>query len=78
MKLATLRTDHPDGELVVVSRDLTRISRVKDIAPTLQPALDRWAESAPKLRSKYRALNESRSGEKFEQRQAASLYEKVA
>ena len=72
MKLATLRTEHPDGELVIVSRDLTRMSRVKDIAPTLQAALDRWAEIAPKLRAKYRALNENVSGEKFDPRQAAS------
>ena len=31
MKLATLRTDKPDGELVVVSRDLTGMHRVRDI-----------------------------------------------
>ena len=46
MKLATLRGRGPDGELVVVSRDLTRMARVGDIAPTLQAALDRVCEFA--------------------------------
>ena len=36
MKLATLQNGKPDGELVVVSRDLTKMARVADIAPTLQ------------------------------------------
>ncbi|MEZ5594811.1 MAG: fumarylacetoacetate hydrolase family protein [Pseudomonadales bacterium] len=41
MKLASLRGGR-DGELVVVSRDLTRAVRVPDVARTLQVALDDW------------------------------------
>ena len=35
MKLATLKTGKPDGELVVVSRDLKRMARVPDMAPKI-------------------------------------------
>jgi fumarylacetoacetate (FAA) hydrolase len=57
MKLASLRSSKPDGELVVVSRDLTRMSRAHDIAPTLQAALDDWSRLRPALEERYRALN---------------------
>jgi hypothetical protein len=43
VKLATLRTAKPD-DLVVVPRDLARMIRADDIAPTLQAALDAWAD----------------------------------
>lgn len=56
MKLATLRSARPDGELVVVSRDLARMARAADIAPTLQAALDGWAEARPHLAQRYDAL----------------------
>lgn len=56
MKFATLRTNKPDGELVVVSRDLTRMSRVRDIAPTMQAALDDWARVKPLLDARYQSL----------------------
>src|SRR5262245_42597201 len=49
MKLATLRNGTRDGRPVVVSRDLTRCAAAGMIAPTLQAALDRWAEVAPLL-----------------------------
>ena len=50
MKLATLRNGSRDGQLVVVSRDLTRALPVQKIAATLQEALDNWARCAPLLR----------------------------
>ena len=37
MQLATFRTSSPDGELIVVSRDLARMARATSIAPTLKP-----------------------------------------
>ena len=40
MKFATQRTSHPDGELVLVSRDLSTTVSVGDIAATLQEALN--------------------------------------
>lgn len=42
MKLATLRGTGPDGELFVVSKDLTRAVSARDFAPTLQTALEHW------------------------------------
>ena len=60
MKLATLRGRGPDGELVVVSRDLTRMARVGDIAPTLQAALDDWRQVKPLLAIRYHALIEGK------------------
>jgi fumarylacetoacetate (FAA) hydrolase len=60
MKLATLRGCGLDGELVVVSRDLTRMARVGDIAPTLQAALDDWGQVKPLLAIRYHALIEGK------------------
>ncbi len=48
MKLASLKHGR-DGQLVVVSKDLSRATLAGDIAPTLQAALDDWAQVAPKL-----------------------------
>ena len=71
MKLATLRTQHPDGELVLVSRDLSRMVRAADIAPTLQHALDDWDALRPALEERARAA-EQPGAEAFAQRQAHS------
>lgn len=49
MKLATLADGTRDGQLVVVSRDLGRAMPVPQVAKTLQQALDRWTELAPRL-----------------------------
>src|SRR4028118_43722 len=48
MKLGSLK-DGRDGRLVVVSRDLAWCADATHIAPTLQAALDSWAEVAPQL-----------------------------
>jgi fumarylacetoacetate (FAA) hydrolase len=55
VKLASLNQGR-DGRLVVVSRDLMRAAHAADIAPTLQAALDRWAETEPRLRARAQAL----------------------
>lgn len=57
MKLATLNQGR-DGQLVVVSRDLSQAVIVADIAPTLQAALDNWANTEPKLQAVYTQLNQ--------------------
>lgn len=57
MKLASLNLGR-DGELVVVSRDLTRAVRVPQIAATLQAALDDWNVKQPLLESVYQRLND--------------------
>ena len=51
MKLATLNDGTRDGQLVVVSRDLTRYASADDVAPTLQAALDEWERLAPQLQA---------------------------
>ncbi|EIZ1004778.1 fumarylacetoacetate hydrolase family protein [Vibrio vulnificus] len=58
MKLATKKNAHRDGELIVVSRDLSRYVSAADIAPTLQLALDHWSVCEPKLKELYQALNQ--------------------
>ncbi len=57
MKLATLKNNTRDGQLVVVNRALSKAVVVSDIAATLQGALDNWAEISPKLAEVYQALN---------------------
>jgi fumarylacetoacetate (FAA) hydrolase len=48
MKRASLKSGR-DGELIVVTRNLSRATPAKEIAPTLQAALDDWAETVPHL-----------------------------
>ena len=55
MKLASLKSGR-DGVLIVVSRDLSRAVRATGIAPTLQQALENWAEAAPRLANVFHAL----------------------
>ncbi|WDR06345.1 fumarylacetoacetate hydrolase family protein [Devosia rhodophyticola] len=57
MKLATLKNGRPDGQLVVVSSDRLRTVSASRIAPTLQAALDDWAEVSPALSALYDQLN---------------------
>lgn len=56
MKLATLKTKHRDGELLLVSNDLTRAVKTTEIARTLQQALDSWDACYSTLRDKAEAL----------------------
>jgi len=57
MKLASLKNQTRDGQLVVVSRDLQRCIPVPHIAATMQQLLDNWAVLAPKAAEIYQALN---------------------
>ena len=58
MKLASLKSKSRDGELVVVSRDLSRAVKVSSIATTLQSALDNWDQCASELVDISNKLNE--------------------
>ena len=49
MKLATLRSGSRDGSLLVVKKDLSAWTSATGVSPTLQAALDAWAEVEPKL-----------------------------
>ena len=55
MKLASLKHGR-DGHLVVVSKDLSRYVSANSVAPTMQAALDNWAESEGKLHQIYTDL----------------------
>jgi fumarylacetoacetate (FAA) hydrolase len=57
MKLASLKSESPDGQLIVVSRDLRRAVHAGSIAPTMRAALDNWTAVAPALESLYAGLN---------------------
>ncbi len=58
MKLASLKVSHSrDGELCVVSKDLTIAIRVNHIVPTLQLALENWGKYEHELNQIYQQLN---------------------
>ncbi|GGW73980.1 fumarylacetoacetate hydrolase family protein [Alteromonas halophila] len=57
MKFATYKNDTRDGQLMLVSRDLSRTCDVGDIAATLQQLLDNWQTLAPHMERRYQALN---------------------
>lgn len=68
MKLATLKNATRDGQLVVVSRDLSHYVVVEAIANTMQQAVDNWQEMQPKLNEVSEQLNagERTDASKFE------------
>lgn len=70
MKLASLKHGR-DGELVVVSRDLSQAVKVPAIAATLQAALDNWAQAKPKLEAVYQRLNDGLEAGAFAFEQSA-------
>lgn len=61
MKLATYKDGSRDGRLLVVSRDLALAVDASDIAPTMQSAIERWAETEPRLAALYERLNAGRA-----------------
>jgi len=72
MKLASLKSGR-DGKLVVVSRDLTRMTSAESIAPTMQSAIDNWGSVFPRLRALYESLNSGAvEGEAFDETKCAS------
>jgi fumarylacetoacetate (FAA) hydrolase len=72
MKLASLKAGR-DGRLVVVARDLSRCAPAAAIAPTLQAALERWAETAPELQALAEDLEAGRAaGQPFDQAACAA------
>ncbi|MEM1155366.1 MAG: fumarylacetoacetate hydrolase family protein [Pseudomonadota bacterium] len=65
MKLASLKSGR-DGELIVVSRDLSSAVSAKSIAPTLQAALDDWEQCGPKLEALYNHLQLGEAKDAFD------------
>ena len=65
MKLATYKDGSRDGQLVVVSRDLSLAHYASHIANRLQQVLDDWNFLAPQLQDLYDTLNNGRARHAF-------------
>jgi fumarylacetoacetate (FAA) hydrolase len=61
MKLATYRSEHRDGQLVVVSRDRRLAVSAAHIAPTLLAAVEHWDAVESDLRALQAALEQGRA-----------------
>ena len=66
MKLASLKEGGRDGTLIVVNRDMSRAVKVPQIAPTLQVALENWAEMEAALSGIFNRLQEGNVEGAFE------------
>ena len=65
MKLATYRDGSRDGQLVVVSRDLSTAHYASGSATRLQQVLDDWNFLAPQLQDLYETLNGGKARHAF-------------
>jgi len=57
MKFATLKNGTRDGQLILVSQNLTKAISVPDIALTMQELLDNWPALQSQLNDRYERLN---------------------
>ena len=65
MKLATYKDGSRDGQLVVVSRDLSTAHYATGIADRLQQVLDDWGFLSPQLQDLYETLNGGKARHAF-------------
>jgi len=65
MKLATYKDGSRDGQLVVVSRDLSTAHYATGIAERMQQALDDWNFISPQLQDLYDTLNHGKARHAF-------------
>ncbi|MES2399254.1 MAG: fumarylacetoacetate hydrolase family protein [Pseudomonadota bacterium] len=65
MKLATYKDGSRDGQLVVVSRDLSTAHYATGIAGKLQQVLDDWNFMSPQLEDLYQTLNNGKARHAF-------------
>ena len=65
MKLATYKDGSRDGQLVVVSRDLSTAHYATGIASKLQQVLDDWNFLSPQLQDLYETLNNGKTRHAF-------------
>jgi fumarylacetoacetate (FAA) hydrolase len=65
MKLASYKDGSRDGQLVVVSRDLSTAHYATGIAQRLQQVLDDWNFMAPQLEDLYQTLNSGKARHAF-------------
>ncbi len=73
MKLGTIPNGTRDGELVVVSQDLSSAVSAKAIAPNLLTAMENWAAVEPKLTALAGELAAGRAKDAFAFDQAKAL-----
>ncbi len=66
MKLATYKDGSRDGQLIVVSRDLTTAHFATGIASRMQQVLDDWNFLSPQLQDLYVTLNQGKARHAFE------------
>ncbi|MDE0518341.1 MAG: fumarylacetoacetate hydrolase family protein [Bdellovibrionales bacterium] len=59
MKLASIKSDHRDADLIVVSSDNKKGVHAKHIARSLREAIENWPAVKPALEDLYRKLNPS-------------------
>lgn len=65
MKLASLKSNHPDGMLCLVDKSLSFALQVSDIAPNLQSAIEQWDTISSDLQAMYEKLNQGQCKEAF-------------
>ncbi|MGE4240303.1 fumarylacetoacetate hydrolase family protein [Ramlibacter sp.] len=65
MKLATYKDGSRDGQLVVVSRDLSTAHYATGVAARMQQALDDWGFISPQLQDLYETLNGGKARHAF-------------
>ncbi|MDT7837810.1 fumarylacetoacetate hydrolase family protein [Aquabacterium sp. OR-4] len=65
MKLATYKDGSRDGQLLVVSRDLSTAHYANGIASRLQQVLDDWNFLSPQLQDLYTTLNQGKARHAF-------------
>lgn len=65
MKLASLKNDQKDGQLIVVDAALKRAVKVENIAQTMQKAIENWSTAEPQLRAVYAALQRGECSHAF-------------
>jgi fumarylacetoacetate (FAA) hydrolase len=65
MKLATYKDGSRDGQLLVVSRDLSTAHYATGIADRLQQVLDDWNFLSPQLQDLYDTLNQGKARHAF-------------
>jgi len=66
MKLASLKNNTRDGQLVVVKQDLSQAVAVPEIASTMQQLMDNWSELSPQLEAVYKQLNTGEIADAFD------------
>jgi fumarylacetoacetate (FAA) hydrolase len=65
MKLASIKNNTRDGQLVVVSQDLKTCASVPNIATHMQAALDDWQQVEEQLQEVYLGLNQGTEDHAF-------------